>query len=147
MNLIFIFMLLGLTLMGAGKAIAKPKSQSDFDYLFKKYADNPRLAKAICKVESSINPSAIGDAGKAFGLMQIWYATAKGHGYTGTPYGLLNPETNIYFATKELNHLTRKYGTYKGIMGYNIGETQLRKGKIQTVYYNKVQKAMGEVSI
>jgi len=98
-------------------------------------------------VESNLNPSAIGDAGKAFGLMQIWYPTAQGHGYEGVPYGLLEPEVNIYYATRELNHLTETYGTYKGIMGYNIGETQLRKGKIKQVYFDKVQKALAKVTI
>jgi soluble lytic murein transglycosylase-like protein len=147
-DLIIKLALLGILLKITGEVYTgRPKEQGAFDHLFKRYADNPLIAKAVCKVESNINPSAIGDAGKAFGLMQIWYPTAKGHGYAGTPYGLLDPEINIYYATRELNHLLRKYGNYKGIMGYNIGETQLRKGKTQTVYYNKVQKALGEVTL
>ncbi|MBA7603108.1 hypothetical protein ES703_10212 [subsurface metagenome] len=147
-DLIIKLALLGILLKITGEVYTgRPKDQHAFDDLFKRYADNPMIAKAVCKVESYFNPSAIGDAGKAFGLMQIWYPTAKGHGYTGTPYGLLDPEINIYYATRELNHLLKKYGTYKGIMGYNIGETQLRKGKTQVVYYNKVQKALGEVTI
>lgn len=128
-------------------ASGTPKDPNEFDEHFKRYATNPRIAKAVCKVESAFNPSAVGDRGKAFGLMQIWYPTAQGHGYEGPPYGLLEPEVNIYYATKELNHLMEKYGSYKGIMGYNIGETQLRKGKINQAYFDKVQKAMNEVTI
>lgn len=140
--------LLAILFKLTGKAYAgSPKDVHAFDHLFKRYADDPLIAKAVCKVESDLDRSAIGDQGKAFGLMQIWYPTARGHGYTGTPYGLLDPEVNIYYATRELNHLVNRYGTYKGIMGYNIGETQLRKGKTNTVYYNKVQKALGEVTL
>jgi len=133
--------------MAPGTFTGRPKDTHIFDEFFKRYAADPKLAKAVCMVESNLNPSAIGDAGKAFGLMQIWYPTAQGHGYEGVPYGLLEPEVNIYYATRELNHLTETYGTYKGIMGYNIGETQLRKGKIKQVYFDKVQKALAKVTI
>ena len=147
-DLIVKLMLLGL-LLKVSKDVytGRPRDNTAFDHIFKRYATNPKLAKAVCKVESSFNPSAIGDAGKAFGLMQIWYPTAKGHGYEGTPYGLLDPEINIYYATRELNHLIERYGTYKGVMGYNIGETQLRKGKTNQVYFDKVQKALGEITL
>ena len=125
----------------------KPASTNAFDYLFVRHSKYPKIAKAVAMVESDLNPSAIGDAGKAFGLMQIWYPTAQGHGYEGVPYGLLEPEVNIYYATKELDHLLDTYGTYKGIMGFNIGETQLRKGKIQQEYFNKVQAKLGQVTL
>jgi soluble lytic murein transglycosylase-like protein len=128
---------------GAGR----PSDPHEFDEYFKRYATYPKIAKAVCRVESYFNPNAVGDRGKAFGLMQIWYPTAQGHGYGGPPYGLLDPEVNIYYATKELNHLIEKYGTYKGIMGYNIGETQLRKGKTNQAYFDKVQDALREITV
>jgi len=143
--------LLGILAVLAGVArkvyTTKPSDPHEFDVFFKRYATEPRIAKAVCQVESSFNPNAVGDAGKAFGLMQIWHATAQGHGYDGPPYGLLDPEVNIYYATRELNHLIETYGTYKGIMGYNIGETQLRKGAIKQEYFDKVQKALNEVTL
>lgn len=123
------------------------KNPHEFDDLFKRYATHPQIAKAVCKVESDFNPNAMGDDGRAFGLMQIWYPTAQGHGYEGPPYGLLDPEVNIFYATRELNHLIERYGTYKGIMGYNIGETKLRKGQWNQAYYDRVQKAMNEVTV
>lgn len=125
---------------------SQPK-KVDFDPLFRKYANNPRLAKAVAVVESSLNPYALGDQGRAFGLMQIWYPTAQGHGYIGAPSGLFDPATNIYYATRELNHLTSAYGFERGIMGYNIGETRLRKGGSNIVYLNKVLKEYGRVTI
>jgi len=134
-------------LLGVSKVLPQKAYASDFDGYFKMYADDPRLAKAIGMVESSLNPNASGDAGKAFGLMQIWYATAQGHGYTGPSYGLFDPEINIYYATQELNHLVKTYGRDKGIMGYNIGETKLRKGGSNPDYLNKVLSNYGRVTI
>jgi soluble lytic murein transglycosylase-like protein len=124
-----------------------PKTSGAYDDLFRKYADNPRLAKAVSMVESSLNPGAIGDNGRAFGLMQIWLSTAQGHGYSGGGYGLLDPETNIYWATRELNHLVSKYGFSRGIMGYNIGETRLRKGGSNHEYFQKVLTQYGRVKV
>lgn len=111
-----------------------------WDAYFEKYSQYPDIARAIAKVESNNNPNAMGDDGRAFGLMQIWYPTAKGHGYTGAPYGLLDPEINIYYATRELDHLINTYGIEPGIMGYNIGETRLRKGGSNTAYLAKVKR-------
>lgn len=140
--------LLGLLLVLGGKVYAgKPKLLNAFDPIFRDYADNPKLAKAVAMVESSLNPNAMGDQGRAFGLMQIWYPTAQGHGYAGTPYGLLDPEVNIYYATRELNHLVSKYGLERGVMGYNVGETKLRKGITNPTYLNKVLKFYEGVTV
>lgn len=139
-----------LALLGLlGFSLAKPKSAytQDFDPLFRKYADDPRLAKAVAVIESSLKPDAVGDDGRAFGLMQIWYTTAQGHGYGGASYGLLDPETNIYYATKELNHLVKTYGFDRGIMGYNIGETRLRKGGSNPAYLSKVLKVYAAMEV
>jgi len=133
-----------LVLTETGKPV---KAVAAYDDLFRKYANNPRLAKTIGIVESDLNPDAIGDQGRAFGLMQIWHSTAKGHGYTGGAYGLLDPEKNVYYATCELNHLVSVYGFYRGIMGYNLGETRLRKGASNNAYLNKVLKYYGGVTL
>ena len=134
-------------LLGIGKAYASKPPASELDKYFKAYADDPKLAKAVGMVESNLNPNALGDGGKAFGVMQIWYPTAQGHGYSGPSYGLFNPDVNIYYATKELNHLVRRYGMDKGIMGYNVGETKLRKGISNPTYLNKVLTQYGRITI
>ncbi|HEY2136395.1 MAG TPA: lytic transglycosylase domain-containing protein [Xanthobacteraceae bacterium] len=51
--------------------------------------------------ESRYNPRAIGSGG-ALGLMQIKYATARAMGYTGSPAGLLDAETNLTYAVRYL---------------------------------------------
>jgi hypothetical protein len=58
------------------------------------------LVHRVVKRESNYNPKAY-HAGN-YGLMQIRYRTAKGMGYTGTPHGLLDAETNLRYAVKYL---------------------------------------------
>jgi len=146
-QLFIVLALLALIMKSVNAVYTGRTTPNAFDYLFVRHSKNPKIAKAVAMVESDLNPSAIGDAGKAFGLMQIWYPTAQGHGYEGVPYGLLEPEVNIFYATKELDHLIETYGTYKGIMGYNIGETQLRKGAIKQEYFDKVQAKLGQLTL
>lgn len=58
------------------------------------------LVHRVVKRESTYNPRAYSKGN--YGLMQIRYNTAKGLGYTGTPEGLFDAETNIKYATKYL---------------------------------------------
>lgn len=51
--------------------------------------------------ESRYNPRAVGRGG-AMGLMQIKYPTARALGYSGTPAGLLDADTNLTYAVKYL---------------------------------------------
>jgi len=51
--------------------------------------------------ESRYRPRVVG-AGGAMGLMQIKYSTARAMGYTGSPSGLLNPDTNLTYAVRYL---------------------------------------------
>ena len=50
--------------------------------------------------ESRCNPRAMNHG--ALGLMQIKYPTARAMGYTGSPSGLLDPETNLTYAVRYL---------------------------------------------
>jgi soluble lytic murein transglycosylase-like protein len=59
------------------------------------------LVHRVVKAESRYNARAVGRGG-AMGLMQIKHATARGMGYTGTPVGLLDPETNLTYAVRYL---------------------------------------------
>jgi hypothetical protein len=58
--------------------------------------------------ESRYNPGARN--GPNLGLMQIQYRTARGVGYTGSPAGLLNAETNLTYAVRYLAGAYRAAG-------------------------------------
>lgn len=58
------------------------------------------LVHRVVKRESSYNPNAYSRGN--YGLMQIRYNTARGLGYTGTPAGLFDAETNLKYAVKYL---------------------------------------------
>lgn len=79
--------------------------QEDLKVLIARHAaanDVPEsLVHRVVKRESNYNPRAIGRGG-AMGLMQIKYATARGMGYTGTPSGLLDANTNLTYAVRYL---------------------------------------------
>jgi len=66
------------------------------------------LVHRVVKRESGYNPRALSRGN--FGLMQIRYQTARGIGYTGSPAGLLNPETNLTYAVKYLAGAYRAAG-------------------------------------
>jgi soluble lytic murein transglycosylase-like protein len=51
--------------------------------------------------ESRYHPHVVGRGG-AMGLMQIKYSTARAMGYTGSPSGLLDPDTNLTYAVRYL---------------------------------------------
>ena len=64
----------------------------------------PALADAVVRVESRYNPSARN--GRNIGLTQISYPTARAMGYSGTPAGLLDADTNLRFG---ITYLARAY--------------------------------------
>ena len=120
--------------------------EHDFDKFFLKHSAYPYITKAIAITESNLNSKAIGDNGQSFGLMQLQLPTAKGYGYYGSSFGLLNPETNIYFGNKFLMDMISKYGKNKGIMTYNLGETKVKKGITNQDYLDKVLKISNSVT-
>ena len=62
--------------------------------------------------ESRYNPGARN--GPNLGLMQIQHRTARGVGYTGSPAGLLNAETNLTYAVRYLAGAYRAAGGNSG---------------------------------
>lgn len=72
--------------------------------LIKKYAALYQVPEAlvhrVVKRESNYNPGAYSRGN--YGLMQIRYNTARSLGYTGSPSGLLDAETNLKYAVKYL---------------------------------------------
>jgi hypothetical protein len=81
------------------------------------YQVDPDLARAVMKMESGGNPSAISSAG-AIGLMQLMPGTAKGLGVD--PH---DPKRNLEGGIKYLAQLADKYdGDYvKTLAAYNAG--------------------------
>jgi soluble lytic murein transglycosylase-like protein len=70
------------------------------------------LVRRVVARESGFNPRA-SHAGN-IGLMQIRYATARSMGYTGSAAGLLDPETNLTYATRYLAGAYRAAGGSHG---------------------------------
>lgn len=72
--------------------------------LIKKYAELYQVPEAlvhrVVRRESMYNPNAYSRGN--YGLMQIRYNTAKSLGYSGSPSGLFDAETNLKYAVKYL---------------------------------------------
>ncbi len=148
MNLVILaIILIGVGL--GGVAVAKRTGaglgpgSNKYDSLFIKHSRYPKVAKAVCYVESFFDPNAVGDGGRAHGLMQIWMPTANSVGFLGSSKQLMHPETNIKFGCAYLDFMIGKYGKTRGIMGYNLGETRINQGKANYDYYNRVVSKMG----
>jgi soluble lytic murein transglycosylase-like protein len=73
------------------------------------YSVPEALVRRVIKKESNYNPAARN--GPYYGLMQISHATASGMGYSGSPSGLLDAETNLRFAVR---YLAGAYVTARG---------------------------------
>ena len=73
------------------------------------YSVPEELVRRVIVRESGYNAGARN--GSYYGLMQISHATASGMGYSGSPSGLLDAETNLRFAVK---YLAGAYITAKG---------------------------------
>jgi soluble lytic murein transglycosylase-like protein len=79
------------------------------------------LADALVRAESNYRPNA--RSGGNLGLTQISHATARRLGYSGTPAGLFEPDTNLRYSMKYLAQAYRLAGgdTCGTILRYNAG--------------------------
>lgn len=99
------------------------------------------LVMAVIETESSFNSDAFLEDrnGGSYGLMQLDYPTARGLGYAGTPDGLYDPDTNIYYGVKYLHNLYAELKSWEAaIMSYNEGPGNFLAGVWDDVYYAKV---------
>lgn len=81
----------------------------------------------------------------SYGLMQILFATAKALGYKGTPINLYNIKDNIYYGTKYIKNLIKRYGNTEDVISsYNQGTPKKNaKGKYKNQQYvNAVSRHM-----
>lgn len=85
---------------------------------------DPRLVKAIVRVESNFNPRVVSPKGAA-GLMQLMPATQARWGVTD-PF---DPEQNVTAGAKEFKRLLGKYGGDErlALAAYNAGEGAVAK--------------------
>ncbi|MBP2549017.1 soluble lytic murein transglycosylase-like protein [Neorhizobium galegae] len=90
---------------GAPVPATAEASTPTLNKLIKRYAGMygvpESLVHRVVHRESRYDPKAYNKRGY-FGLMQIKYSTAKSMGYSGTPEGLLDAETNLKYAIKYL---------------------------------------------
>lgn len=96
------------------------------------------IIAAMIAHESKGNPNAIN--GRFTGLMQIGFSEAKFVGFKGDPEALLNPDVNIYWATKYLKYcIEQKSGDlFRGISGYNSGNVERPNTPYMTEYVNSI---------
>jgi len=77
-----------------------PQLRAKIDRWAREYDVPATLVHRVVQRESRYNPGARN--GPYMGLMQIHPRTAQGMGYSGSPQGLLDPDTNMKYAVKYL---------------------------------------------
>ena len=121
------------------------------------------LILALAMVESSFNPSAVGDNGDAVGLLQIHECVIQDvNRVYGTSYSLddrLNPQTSVAICTRYIAHWGQHYTKLTGkpltqevcAKIWNGGPFAWRKqGAVADrldLYWSKVRKAINENNI
>ncbi len=99
-----------------------------YDQVIRKVAErynvDRALVKAVIKVESNFNPTAVSQAG-ARGLMQLMPETARALGVEDS----FNPEENIRGGVRHLRYLLDLFGgdLQMALAGYNAGENMVSR--------------------
>jgi len=118
------------------------KTIKSFDEIYQSWASyygiDWHLVKAVVLQESNENPDAVGDSGKAIGLMQLW----SYHWGNYTREEMFIPEINIEAGTKFLSYLVKKWGVNVGVQMFNTGEQGYLNGVRATNYLNGVLENM-----
>lgn len=93
--------------------------------------------------ESSGREKAYNRKSKDYGLCQLHdidYLVDKY--WTGGNFDIWNGEHNLFIALAYLSDLIQEFGTYKGFIAYNTGQTRVRAGKILQVGIEYAEKIL-----
>lgn len=107
----------------------------------KTYGVDPYTILAMIQIESNYNPNAVGSSNDT-GLMQVLPATQK---YMKIGGNLFNPSINIEIGSKYLAYNQKKFGEKLGIVAYNQGEGNVRRGTYKTHYLTKVESVKATI--
>ncbi|GEM_PF-5582648 len=107
-------------------------------YWANKYNVPVSLVMAIFALESQFNSDwkrfeeHLNDS--SYGIGQILYNTAKGLGYTGSPDGLFDDNTNLKYSVKFIANLYKKYQNIDDtIASYNMGYPRKAKDTTEII--------------
>ena len=98
--------------------------------------------------ESSGREKAYNRKSKDYGLCQLHdvdYLVGKYWGPTGPltgPFNVWDGEHNLFIALAYLSDLIQEFGTYKGFIAYNTGQTRVRAGRILKVGIEYAEKIL-----
>lgn len=92
------------------------------------YGFEAAVIAALVSVESAGKWAAVGDGGKAIGLTQIHYETARDIGFQGDKADLFNPVTNLGWGARYLRKQFDRYGGRSlghALSGYQAGSVRM----------------------
>lgn len=109
----------------------------------KTYGVNPYTILAMIQVETgaTFNPNLVGTHGDT-GLLQVLPATQK---YMKIKGNLKDPSVNIEIGAKYLAYTQKRFGDELGIVAYNQGEGNVKRGTYNTKYLTRVNKALATI--
>lgn len=148
MRLLAAVLLLFVTALLAGHALARPPLEESEKDVFRRLAGEearrngvpPEMVDAVMAVESGYNPAARGDVGEV-GLMQVLPSTAAMMGFGGTVETLGRPEVNIAYGTRYLAQAWRLAGgdICTAVMKYRAGHGETRFSQRSVDYCVRVR--------
>lgn len=109
----------------------------------KTYGVDPYTVLAIIQVETgaTFDPNLVSTHG-SIGLLQVLPSTQK---YMNISGNLKKPSINIKIGTKYLAYTQKRFGDELGIVAYNQGEGNVKRGTYNTKYLTKVNKALAKI--
>ncbi|WP_091018829.1 MULTISPECIES: transglycosylase SLT domain-containing protein [Paenibacillus] len=109
----------------------------------KTYGVDPYTILAIIQVETgaTFDPNLVSTHGSV-GLLQVLPSTQK---YMNISGNLKKPSINIKIGTKYLAYTQKRFGNELGIVAYNQGEGNVKRGTYNTKYLTKVNKALAKI--
>ena len=133
---------LSFTLIAFASGVA---AQGAHDALIAKHAAANNVPEAlvrrVIKIESRGNSNLVVRGN--YGLMQIRLGTARAMGYSGSPQGLLDPDTNLSYAVKHLAGAYRTAGCNpdRAVANYRHGYRRAAGSKCRTPEPEQTQVA------